>query len=60
MGARDLAWDYLTTPIGLKPNESEPWLGLARSLAAEGELDLADRGFGRGVPDRADQRRDSV
>src|SRR5262249_26266993 len=29
LGARELAWDYLTTPIGMKPNESGPWQNLA-------------------------------
>ena len=29
LGARDLAWDYLTTPIGQKPNEAAPWRNLA-------------------------------
>ena len=23
--AEALAWDYLTTPLALKPNESDPW-----------------------------------
>ena len=41
--AETLAWDYLTTPLALKPNESDPWLGLATSATREGDLDLADR-----------------
>jgi hypothetical protein len=45
VGARDLAWDYLTTPIALKPNESAPWLEVART-AMESDVDLADRAFG--------------
>ena len=45
LGARDLAWDYLTTPIGMKPNESQPWQGLASRLSYQGELDLANRAF---------------
>ena len=45
LGARDLAWDYLTTPIAHKPSESEPWLGLARSLTQEGDFDLADLAY---------------
>ena len=45
VGARDLAWDYLTTPIGLKPNEASPWINLAGTLVGEGELDLADRAY---------------
>jgi tetratricopeptide (TPR) repeat protein len=45
LGARDLAWDFLTTPIGLKPNEAGPWLSLAGTLVGDGELDLADRAY---------------
>jgi hypothetical protein len=45
LGARELAWEYLTTPIGLHPGESSPWLGLAQSLSQEGELDLADLAY---------------
>jgi ferric-dicitrate binding protein FerR (iron transport regulator) len=45
VGAIELAWDYMTTPIGLKPNEASPWLGLAQSLQSEGQLDLADKAF---------------
>jgi tetratricopeptide (TPR) repeat protein len=41
--AESLAWDYLTTPLALKPNESEPWLGLAQSATNEGDLTLADK-----------------
>jgi hypothetical protein len=26
-------------PVGLKPNESKPWLELARSLSRQGDLD---------------------
>ncbi len=42
---RDLSWDYLTTPIGQHPNESGPWLNLARTLSSSGDADLADRAF---------------
>jgi Flp pilus assembly protein TadD len=45
LGARDLAWDYLTTPIGMRPNEAAPWRGLAESLSREGQRDLADRAY---------------
>jgi ferric-dicitrate binding protein FerR (iron transport regulator)/tetratricopeptide (TPR) repeat protein len=44
-GAYDLAWDYLTTPIGMKPNEAEPWRSLAVTLQGEGSLALADKAF---------------
>jgi ferric-dicitrate binding protein FerR (iron transport regulator)/predicted Zn-dependent protease len=45
VGADDLAWDYLTTPLGMKPNQAAPWLDLARTLQAEGHLVLADKAF---------------
>jgi Tfp pilus assembly protein PilF len=45
LGDRELSWDYLTTPIALKPNEAAPLLGLAQTLARRGELDLADRAY---------------
>ena len=45
VGATELAWDYLTTPIGMKPNEAKPWWDLAKALAADGSLTLADRAF---------------
>ena len=45
LDARDLAWDYLTTPIGMKPNEGQPWQNLASHLAYQGELDLANRAY---------------
>jgi hypothetical protein len=45
LGERDLGWDYLTTPVGLKPNEAGPWVELAQNLRRTGELDLADRAY---------------
>jgi ferric-dicitrate binding protein FerR (iron transport regulator)/tetratricopeptide (TPR) repeat protein len=45
LGAKDLAWDYLTTPVGLKPGEAGPWVDLAGALKGEGEFDLADRAY---------------
>src|SRR5262249_37180451 len=41
--ARELAWDYLTTPVGLRPGESGPWAELAQTLQRQGELALADQ-----------------
>ncbi len=38
-------WDYLTTPVALRPNEAEPWAELGRTLARQGELLLADRAY---------------
>lgn len=45
LGAKDLAWDYLTTPVGLRPNEAAPWVELAAHLQTEGAFDLADRAY---------------
>jgi tetratricopeptide (TPR) repeat protein len=45
LGERDLAWDYWTTPIDLHPAESRPWLDLAETMKAEGDLERADRAF---------------
>jgi predicted Zn-dependent protease len=45
LGDRALSWDYLTTPVGLRPNEAAPWLDLARTLSRQGDLDLADRAY---------------
>jgi hypothetical protein len=45
LGVGEMAWDYLTTPIALKPAESDPWLGLAGTLQRQGELSLADRAY---------------
>jgi ferric-dicitrate binding protein FerR (iron transport regulator)/tetratricopeptide (TPR) repeat protein len=45
LGRHDLAWDYLTTPLGQKPNEADPWLRLAQTLSREGQPDLADRAY---------------
>jgi tetratricopeptide (TPR) repeat protein len=45
LGDRELAWDYLTTPVGLRPNEAGPWASLATMLGKQGELVLADRAY---------------
>ena len=45
LGDRDLGFDYLTTPIGQRPNEAEPWVDLASTLCRKGELKLADRAY---------------
>ncbi len=45
LGQNELAWDYLTTPLASKPNEAAPWVALAAQLAAEGDVDLADRAY---------------
>jgi Tfp pilus assembly protein PilF len=43
LGDQELAWDYLTTPVGQRPRESGPWAELAQALGRQGTLDLADR-----------------
>ena len=45
LGANELAWDYLTTPLASKPNEAGPWVNLAAQLAGEGDVDLADKAY---------------
>jgi len=45
LGAEDLAWDYMTTPLADKPNEAAPWAALAQSLRAQGDVALADRAY---------------
>jgi hypothetical protein len=45
LGAKELVWDYLTTPIARRPTEAEPWAGLAGELSRRGDRDLADRAF---------------
>jgi hypothetical protein len=45
VGASDLAWDYMTTPVGLRPNEAAPWLQVAEGLRGEGLFELADRAY---------------
>ena len=42
-GATELAWDYATTPLAMKPNESGPWVSLAWSVRQEGNWRLADQ-----------------
>ncbi len=41
--AEALAWDFATTPLAMRPNESEPWLSMAQSAMQEGNLVLADQ-----------------
>src|SRR5262249_25425324 len=45
LGERELAWDYLTTPVALRPGESDVWTDLAVTLRKQGERDLADRAY---------------
>jgi hypothetical protein len=45
LGERELAWDYLTSPVAGRPGEPGPLVGLAAQLQRQGELLLADRAF---------------
>jgi hypothetical protein len=45
LGEKDLAFDYLVTPVGLRPGEADVWTGLAGQLVRWGERDLADRAY---------------
>jgi tetratricopeptide (TPR) repeat protein len=45
LGREDLAWDYLTTPLALKPNEATAWLNLAQTLRNDGNFDLSARAY---------------
>jgi predicted Zn-dependent protease len=45
LGAHEIAWEYLTTPVGARPNEAAPWLSLAQTLNRDREWTLADRAY---------------
>jgi hypothetical protein len=45
LGQDDLAWDYLTTPLGGRPGDPQAALQLARALAGEGQRELAERAY---------------
>lgn len=45
LGEKELAWDYLTTPLALRPNEASPWLSLAKALAEQKQIDLASQAY---------------
>jgi tetratricopeptide (TPR) repeat protein len=45
LGKAHLAWEYYTTPLSVRPNESTAWLTLAQTMSQEGELELADRAY---------------
>jgi Tfp pilus assembly protein PilF len=45
LGDKALAWDYFTTPLADKPNESAPWLALAQEMANQQNVEWADRAY---------------
>ncbi len=47
VGADDLAWEYLTTPLAARSSESPPWLSLAATLREQKSFNLAARAFAR-------------
>jgi tetratricopeptide (TPR) repeat protein len=45
LGARELAWDYLNTPLAIFPPEAETWLQLAQGLGDKEDFELADLAY---------------
>lgn len=45
LGEGQLAWDYLVTPLALKPADAATWATTARALAQQGSLELADQAW---------------
>jgi len=45
IGADDLAWDYLTTPLAARPNEAQPWAQLAAYIAQTGHPEMAEKAY---------------
>jgi thioredoxin-like negative regulator of GroEL len=43
LGAAEMAWEYLTTPLAAKRNYAAPWVSMAERLREQAYLDLADR-----------------
>ncbi len=49
LGAHDLAWDYLTTPLGDRPGDSPAWLDIAQTFRGHSEFELADRSYAKAL-----------
>jgi tetratricopeptide (TPR) repeat protein len=45
LGAAEMAWEYLTTPLAAKPFEAAPWVSTAEMLRQQGHFELADRAY---------------
>jgi tetratricopeptide (TPR) repeat protein len=45
LGQGELAWDYATTPIATRGADATPYWTLAKQLADQGPVELADRAF---------------
>lgn len=47
LGLRELAWDYLVTPLATNPNQSDSWKKLAQILANDQQVEWADVAYDR-------------
>ena len=45
IGARDIAWEYLTTSVGRQPTNAGTWTELAQRLQRQGDFDTTDRSY---------------
>ncbi len=45
IGARAIAWEYLTTSVGRQPTNAGTWTELAQRLQRQGDFDTADRAY---------------
>jgi tetratricopeptide (TPR) repeat protein len=45
IGAREIAWEYLTTSVGREPTNSGTWTSLAQRLQRQGDFETADRAY---------------
>ena len=41
LGAKDLAWEYLNTPLAIFPPDAEGWSELAKALVKQEDFELA-------------------
>jgi Tfp pilus assembly protein PilF len=54
LGAKEMAWEYQTTPLATQPKQVGPWLNLAQTLNREGEFGLADRAYATALETQPD------
>ena len=45
LNRKELAWNYLTTPLAGRSGESSVWKSLAENLASQRQVDLADMAY---------------
>jgi ferric-dicitrate binding protein FerR (iron transport regulator) len=45
IGARGIAWEYLTTSVGREPTHAGTWTDVAQRLQRQGDFDMADRAY---------------